>query len=72
MRFHVLVIKFSIVKKGQVRTLLIDGEPWFVGKDVATALGYKDTIHCLLDHIDKDDRKSLKFKAWVKMVPSLW
>ena len=28
---------------GEVRTVLIDGEPWFVGKDVATVLGYKET-----------------------------
>lgn len=28
---------------GSIRTVLIDGEPWFVGKDVAAALGYSDT-----------------------------
>ena len=32
---------------GQVRTVNIKGEPWFVGKDVAVALGYKDTINAL-------------------------
>lgn len=57
---------------GNVRTMLINDEPWFVGKDIADALGYVDTRHCLLDHVDVEDRKSLKYKAWVKTVPSLW
>ena len=39
---------------------------------IAEILGYTDTRHCLLDHIDSDDRKSLKYKAWVKMAPTLW
>jgi len=33
---------FSNEEFGEIRTVVIDGEPWFVGKDVATALGYKD------------------------------
>jgi prophage antirepressor-like protein len=37
----------------QLRTLLIDGEPWFVGKDVAEALGYGNTRKALLDHCKK-------------------
>ena len=40
---------------GSVRTVEIDGEPWFVGKDVATALGYANTA----DAIQKQDRKSV-------------
>lgn len=63
---------FNNPEFGQVRTVVIDNMPWFVGKDVAEILGYTDTRHCLLDHIDSDDRKSLKYKAWVKTVPTLW
>lgn len=33
-----------------VRALQIDGEPWFVGKDVAEALGYKDTVNAVKQH----------------------
>lgn len=33
-----------------IRTLTLDGEPWFVGKDVAEALGYKDTVNALKLH----------------------
>ena len=32
---------------GEIRTVDIDNEPWFVGKDVASILGYKDTVIAL-------------------------
>lgn len=31
---------FSSPEFGEIRTVVIDGEPWFVGKDIAIALGY--------------------------------
>lgn len=42
---------------GQVRIVECDGEPWFVGKDVAQALGYKDTINALKSHVDPEDKQ---------------
>lgn len=41
---------------GQVRTTLIDGEPWFAGKDVADALGYKNPQEAIRRHVDEEDR----------------
>lgn len=41
---------------GKVRTVVVDGEPWFVGKDVAKALGYKDTKNALKAHVDTEDK----------------
>lgn len=41
---------------GTVRTALIDGEPWFSGKDVAEILGYANPQKALRDHVDDDDR----------------
>ena len=41
---------------GNLRTLTIDGEPWFVGKDVAEALGYKDTKDALQRHVADEDK----------------
>lgn len=41
---------------GQVRVITKDGEPWFVGKDIATILGYKDTSDSLKRHVDTDDK----------------
>ncbi len=41
---------------GTVRTVVVDGEPWFVGKDVAEALGYSNSRKALLDHVDNEDK----------------
>ena len=44
---------------GEVRTLNKDGEPWFVGKDVAQALGYgegKSLANAVANHVDDDDK----------------
>ena len=40
---------------GELRTIEIDGEPWFVGKDVAAALGYNEPHKAIQRHVDKDD-----------------
>ena len=43
---------------GEVRTMTNEkGETFFVGKDVAKALGYSNTRKALLDHVDKEDRE---------------
>ena len=41
---------------GEIRTLTIDGEPWFVGKDVAERLGYADTNKAIAMHVDEEDK----------------
>ncbi len=41
---------------GKIRTVEIDGAPWFVGKDVALALGYSNTKDALARHVDPEDR----------------
>lgn len=41
---------------GEVRMLQIEGEPWFVGKDVADILGYKNSQKAVRDHVDSDDK----------------
>lgn len=45
---------------GSVRTIERNGEPWFCGRDVATALGYVDVKSALVDHIDAEDRQILQ------------
>lgn len=40
---------------GEIRTVVIDNEPWFVGKDIAEALGYKKPLNAIVTHVDKDD-----------------
>lgn len=41
---------------GQVRTIVIDDEPWFVGKDIATALGYGNPRQSLKTNVDEEDK----------------
>lgn len=41
---------------GSIRTLNINGEPWFVGKDVAEVLGYSNPQKAIRDHVDEEDR----------------
>lgn len=48
---------FNNPEFGEVRTVSIDGEPWFVGRDIALALGYSNTKDALAKHVDDDDKK---------------
>lgn len=41
---------------GQVRIVEREGEPWFVGKDVAAALGYQNPQRAIRDHVDDEDK----------------
>ena len=42
---------------GEVRTLVVEGEPWFVGKDVAESLGYAKARNAIATHVDGEDKK---------------
>lgn len=46
---------------GEIRTVEIGGEPWFVGKDVAEVLGYKDTADSIKKHVDDEDKLTRRF-----------
>ncbi len=47
---------FTNEQFGKIRTVLIDGEPWFVGKDVATSLGYSNPAKAIRDHVYEEDK----------------
>ncbi len=49
---------FNNTEFGEIRTMEINGEPWFVGKDVAAALGYSDTFGALKKHVDVEDKQN--------------
>ena len=49
---------FNNPKFGSVRSLEIDNEPWFVGKDIAEALGYSNASKAVMVHVDDDDKES--------------
>ena len=50
------ITTFNNEEFGNVRTLTIDGEPWFVGKDIAECLGYSNTKDALRKHVDSEDK----------------
>lgn len=52
---------FNSPEFGAIRTIEKDGEPWFVGKDVAVVLGYGDTDQALRKHIDDEDKLTRRF-----------
>lgn len=45
---------------GTIRTFMINGEIWFVGKDVAVALGYSNTKDALASHVDDEDKRVIQ------------
>lgn len=50
---------FSNPEFGEVRTVTVNNEPWFVGKDVAVALGYgegKSLANAVARHVDEEDK----------------
>lgn len=47
---------FKNTEFGEIRTMTIDNEPWFVGKDVAEVLGYTNPQKAVRDHIDDEDK----------------
>ena len=49
------VAKEFLFNDQRVRTVVRDGEPWFVGKDVAEILGYSDTAQAVRKRIDDED-----------------
>ena len=51
---------FEKAEFGSVRTVLIDGEPWFAGRDVAVILGYSNAPDALSKHVDVEDKTVVK------------
>lgn len=52
---------FNSEEFGDIRAIEIDNEPWFVGKDVAEALGYSNTRKAIGDHVHEDDKGVTKW-----------
>ncbi len=54
---------FKSERFGSIRTLKIDDEPWFVGKDVAKVLGYSRADNAIRTHVDSDDKLTHQISA---------
>lgn len=51
------IIVYASKEFGQIRTVEMEGEPWFVGKDIAEALGYENPQKAIRVHVDEEDKK---------------
>lgn len=49
-------------ENNQVRVIEIEGEPWFVGNDVATVLGYSNTRDAIGKHVDSEDKNTVAIR----------
>lgn len=56
---------------GTIRSLTIDGEPWFVGKDVAEALGYSNGRDALYKHVDNEDKNTVAIRDGIQGNPNM-
>ena len=65
-------IQTFVFEDSQVRAVEINGEPWFLGKDVAEILGYKNLSAALSQHVDREDRKALSRKDYRDSCNILW
>ena len=64
---------FNNPEFGEVRTVVIDDEPWFVGKDVSGILGYKNPNEAIHDHVDSEDKflRSERGREMLKLFSSV-
>ena len=58
---------------GKLRTVIIEGEPWFLGTDIGACLGYTNPRRAYLDHTEEKYRKALFYKGRPDSgLPELW
>ena len=62
---------FENAEFGKVRTILKDGEPYFVGKDVADILGYTNSRKAIGDHVDEDDKNTVTIRDGIQGNPNV-
>lgn len=56
---------------GQLRIVAQNGEPWFIGKDVAAALGYKNSRDALATHVDDEDKNTVAIRDGIRGNPNV-
>ena len=56
---------------GKIRTLQINNQPYFVGKDVATVLGYSNPRKAIGDHVDEEDKNTVTIRDGIKGNPNM-
>lgn len=62
---------FENTEFGKVRTIVKDGEPYFVGKDVADILGYTNSRKAIGDHVDEEDKNTVTIRDGIQGNPNV-
>ena len=62
---------FASNEFGAVRSMMIDGVPWFVGRDVATALGYAKPENAIGAHVDDEDKNTVTIRDGIQGNPNM-
>ena len=57
-------------ESSEIRTVEKDGEPWFVGKDVAAVIGYSNTRDALAKHVDDEDKNTVVIRDGIQGNPN--
>lgn len=61
---------FNNEKFGRIRAISIDGEPWFIGTEVATDLGYTNPRKAIRDHVNPSDRNTVTIRSGIRGNPN--
>jgi prophage antirepressor-like protein len=64
------IIIFENKEFGKIRVIELDGQPWFVGKDVCDALGYQNPRKAFSDHIDGKDKNTVTIRDGIQGNPN--
>jgi len=62
---------FTNPEFGEIRTVEVNGVPWFVGKDVSEALGYTNPRKALIDHVDPEDKNTVTIRDGIPGNPNM-
>lgn len=57
-----LALNYVFFEQQTIRTMIFNQEPWFVGVDVATALGYSNPRDALVRHVDAEDKNTVTIR----------
>jgi Prophage antirepressor len=61
---------FENTEFGKIRVITIDGQPWFVGKDITDILGYTNSRKALIDHVDAEDKNTVTIRDGIPGNPN--
>ena len=61
----------NIILSCDIECILVGSDVWFRGKDIAIALGYKDTQHAILNNVEDEDKQNLEMINGGCEIPAL-